>query len=246
MTEPAPTTAPPATTPADNRPRTAGKDKTPTVDPEAPYGWMTDPATGQKRPKKRPGRGKTVQAPPNRPATKPRAAKAVATKKTDYRADVMALLDGVWTLGASVPEVDQGTRVFGFDLHGPAVRVKAQAAIMKDNAQGLVNGLGIMAQHSAPVRNFIVKAGDESGPAWILPAMMALLPFVAQSASMWRADLGGEVEALAARTTAEFDELVKGAMRQAEAQFAAETASADMLAAMDAAERSPNGANPAG
>jgi hypothetical protein len=129
----------------------------------------------------------------------------------------MTLLDGVWTLAASVPDVEPGTKVMGVDIRSPLVRVKAQAAIMKDNAMGLVNGFGIMAQHSAPVRNFIAKAGDESGPAWILPAMMALLPFAAQSAAMWRAPLEGDVVKLAERTSAEFDELVKGAMAQAEA-----------------------------
>jgi hypothetical protein len=131
----------------------------------------------------------------------------------------MALLDGVWTLAASVPDVEPGTKVMGMDLRSPVVRIKAQAAILKDNGLGLVNGINIMAQHSAPVRNFIVKAGDESGPAWILPAMMAMLPFAVQSASMWRAPIAGDVEQLAARTDEEFTELVRGAMAaQAQAQ----------------------------
>lgn len=244
MTEPQ--TATPPRIAADSKPRAAGSDKAPVVDPEAPYGWMKDPVTGKSRPKKRPGRQskKPVSAPKERPANKARSAKTVPVSTTDYRVHVMSLLDGVWTLAASVPEVDPGTKVFGYDLRNPITRIKAQAAIMKDNGQGLVNGIGIMAQHSAPVRNFLVKAGDESGPAWILPAMMALLPFVAQSATMWRAPLAGDVEALAARTSQEFDELVKGAMTQAQAEHAA------MLASMEAtapAERSVNnGSNPAG
>jgi hypothetical protein len=218
MTEATITPTGPTTTPGDSKPRTAtAGGKPPVVDPDAPYGYMKDPATGKTRPKKAPGRGKSAQAPPDRPSAKPRAARAVPSPKTDYRRDVMTLLDGVWTLAASVPDVEPGTKVMGVDIRSPLVRVKAQAAIMKDNAMGLVNGFGIMAQHSAPVRNFIAKAGDESGPAWILPAMMALLPFAAQSAAMWRAPLEGDVVKLAERTSAEFDELVKGAMAQAEA-----------------------------
>lgn len=181
---------------------------------------MKDPVTGETRPKKRPGKGstkgKSVPAPRDRPSAQPRSARSVPNKTTDYRPAVMGLLDGVWTLAASVPDVEPGTKVMGIDLRSPLVRVKAQAAIMKDNGQGLVNGLGIMAQHSAPVRNFITKAGDESGPAWILPAMMAMLPFVAQSAAMWRAPVAGQVEELANRTSAEFDDLVRGAMAQAQ------------------------------
>lgn len=236
-------TTPPATVPADTKARTATPDKSPTVNPEAPYGWMVDPVTGETRPKKRPGKGKgkAVQAPRERAATKPRAAKTVPSTNTDYRGQVMGLLDGVWTLAASIPAPDPGTLVLGRDLSNPVTRVKAQAAIMKDNGAGLVNGIGIMAQHSAPVRNFITKAGDESGPAWILPAMMALLPFVAQSTAMWRAEMSDDLVKLASRTDQEFDEMVKGVM----AQTQAEMESADIVAAMDAAERSgSNGTGP--
>lgn len=233
----APAVSPPID-PADNKARTGKPDKPVTVDPDAPYGYMKDPKTGETRAKKRPGKQSTTTAAPReRASNKTREAKSLPTSTTDYRQSVMQLLDGVWTLAASVPEVDPGTKVMGFDLRSPAIRVKAQAAIMKDNGQGLVNGIGIMAQHSAPVRNFITKAGDDTGPAWILPAMMALLPFVAQSAAMWKAPVMGAVEELAHRTTAEFDELIKGAMAQAQA----EAESADMLAAQDmvqAAERS--------
>jgi hypothetical protein len=233
----------PVTIAADNKPRTATPGKNPVVDPDAPYGYMRDPKTGETRPKKRPGKqGKaSPPAPRERASNKTRAAKTVPTTTTDYRSHVMGLLDGVWTLAASIPSPEPGVKILGRELSNPVIRVKAQAAIMKDNGQGLVNGIGIMAQHSAPVRNFIVKAGDESGPAWILPAMMALLPFAAQSAAMWRADMSAELVNLANRTDQEFDELVKGAMVQSQAEMQ----SADMLAAMDAAERSAsNGTEP--
>lgn len=236
-------TATPAATPADTKARTATPAKSPTVNPEAPYGWMKDPKTGETRPKLRPGKqsGKTVAAPPSRAATKPREAKAVATSTTDYRAQAMGLLDGVWTLAASLPAPEPGTKILGRDLANPVIRVKAQAAIMKDNGQGLVNGIGIMAQHSAPVRNFITNTGDESGPLWILPAMMALLPFVGQSLNMWRSDMSDDLVNLAARTDQEFENLVNGAIAQAQAEMQ----SADIVAAMDAAERATsNGTEP--
>jgi hypothetical protein len=232
----------PTTTAADNKPRTAAPPKAPVVDPAAPYGYMTDPKTGETRPKRRPGKqGKTVAPPRSRPDNKARSAKTVPGAKTDYTKPVMDLLDGLWTLGASIPTVEPGVKVLGIGLHDPTVRVKAQMAILKDNGAGVVNGIAIMAKHSEPVRNFVVKAGDEAGPAWILPAMMALLPFVAQSAMMWRAPVAGEVEKLAARTEQEFDDLVKGAMAQAEAEAEFMARSAAEAEAYDAAN--PEGSN---
>jgi hypothetical protein len=232
-------------TAADNKPRTVKPDKPPVVDPEAPYGWMPDPkAPGGKRPKKRPGKqAKTVTPPRSRPANAARQTKAPAT--ADFTKPVMELLDGLWTLGAGLPVPEPGFKVAGVGLYNPSIRLKAQMAILKDNGAGVVNGVAIMAKHSEPVRNFITRAGDESGPAWVIPAIMALLPFAVQSASMWKAPVAGEVEKLAKRTEAEFDELVKGAMAQAQAEAEFMAASAAQAEAYDAAhQESPNGTSP--
>ena len=68
MTEPTPDVLTPAA--GDRKTRTTG----PPTDPEAPYGYMKDPKTGETRAKKRPGKtsGPKVEAPPKRPANKAR------------------------------------------------------------------------------------------------------------------------------------------------------------------------------
>lgn len=201
---------------ADRKTRGAAPPKSPVADPEAPYGWMTDPKTGEKRPKKRPGRqSKTVPPPRERPANTTRG-KAAPPKSRDYTGPVSELTEAMWMIMASVPVID--TKVAGVNLKIAAVKTKAQAAILKDNAAGVVQGVTIMAQHNTAVAGGLDKLTSESGPAWILPAMFALVPFVAQSAAMWRAPVAGDVEKLAKRTEAEWDQMIHGAMADAAAE----------------------------
>lgn len=213
----------------DKKTRTAlpAGDKPPVTDPEAPYGWMTDPKTGERRPKKRPGKqAKSQPAPPNRPANKTREASPGSTSTADYSGQIYELVNGVWMLTASIPTLDQ--RFLGYDLRPVSVKIKAQAAIIRDNGPAVIKGLNLMAQNNETVRRGVEKMGSDNGPMWVLPAMFALLPFVAQSAAMWRAPTAGDVELLAKRTEAEWDEFVGAAMREAAAEAqAAEKASHD-------------------
>lgn len=205
---------------ADKRPRARTKEpEAPVTNPEAPYGYMKDPtAPGGVRPKLRPGRQSTTgqQAPPppkDRPANKARSAAPGTTVKatqSQMAKDVTALIQGSWLLLASVPEADvkiPGTKRTIADV---AVRTRAQAAILEDNADGLVKGLVIAGQNSAPVARFISKMGEETGPAWIIPAMLAVVPFVVQSAAMWNAPAEGAVRAAAERTKTELDAMLRG------------------------------------
>jgi hypothetical protein len=88
-----------------------------------------------------------------------------------------------------------------------------------------------MAQHNPTVRSGVEKLAAETGPAWILPAMFVIMPFVGQSLAMWRAPVEGDVTLLAKRTEKEFDDLMNSAMREA----AAEQQSYEDLKAQDAA-----------
>jgi hypothetical protein len=216
---------------ADKKTRKA--DPSPVADPEAPFGWMNDPsAPGGKRPRKRPGRQKSgpkVQAPPSRPATKARVKAAPPAAKQDYSGPVSELAQGVWMVMAAIPSVDQ--KIGRINLADVSTRFKAQASILKENGDGVVKGLNMMALHNPQVRAGIEKLSAESGPAWILPAMMLMMPFVGQSVAMWRAPVSGDVELLAKRTEKEFDDLMNSSMRAA----AAEQENADLLAAQDAA-----------
>lgn len=220
-------------TAADKAARTAGPgkgSKPVTADPEAPYGWMTDPKTGETRPKKRPGKqSKTAPAPRSRPTNKTRAASPPPTTK-DYSKPVSELVESVWLILAGVPTIK--SKVFGVDLADPTTRLRAQAAIVKANGSPLVQGISMMAQHSAPVRSAVDKLSDETGPAWIIPTMFALMPFVGQTVSMWRAPLAGDVQKMADQSEAEWDAMIKGVTAQAQAQ-----AEADLRAAQEEATR---------
>ena len=215
---------------ADRKPRAVAAPKTPVTDPEAPYGWIKDPkAPGGKRPKLRPGKQAKSEPPPReRPTNRARSAPKGTTAPDGAKitADVTALVQGTWLLLAAVPESEfkiPGTKMTVSDV---SVRTRAQAAILEDNGESIVRGLVMTAQHSPTVAKVIAKAGEESGPAWIIPAMMALMPFVVQSAAMWNAPAAGDVARLADRTKSELDSMLKGTQPTAEA--------------------SPNGTNPDG
>jgi hypothetical protein len=197
---------------ADRKPRAI---TAPVTNPEAPYGYMTDPKTGETRPKKRPGRqsatGKSEPPPRQRPANEARQAipGSTAKKTTQQTAkEVNELLQGVWLLLAAVPEADAKIPGTKHTIKALSIRTRAQASILEDNSEGVTKGLVIMSQHSKPVAKFLARAGDESGPAWILPAMMAMMPFAVQSAAMWNAPAAGDVEKLAKRASDTLDAML--------------------------------------
>lgn len=199
-------------TKADEAPRVTKAPEVP-ADPEAPYGYMRDPKTGEMRPKKAPGRGsgngakKAAPPPANRAANRPRTVTGEPLKPArSYAEKVGTLVDTLWMVTAATPVV-QGT-VAGVDMRAVTVKVKAQGALLKDQRPALVQGLGIMAENSAAVRRGIDWVESEEGPGWILPAMFAMMPFVAQTVALWK----GTMEAaapLAQRTQVEFAALAQ-------------------------------------
>ena len=235
MTEtPAATTSPIVTPTADDKkPRTearaAKQDKPVVADPEAPYGWMTDPKTGERRPKKRPGRqkpgGTTTEAPRDRATNRTRKTKPTVTRKSqgEYAKPVGDLLEATWMVLAAAPELP-AKKVLGVDLATITTRLHAQASIIKDESGGLVNGITAMAAHNDTVAKAVDKLSEESGPAWILPAMFALLPFIAQTAAMWKAPVAGDVTVLAKKTESEWKTFMDSMLHKTPAEPPAETA----------------------
>lgn len=221
MTE---TTGPDVLTPdaADKKTRS---EQGPPADPEAPYGWMIDPVTKERRPKKRPGRQKNnVSAPPTRPNNKarsepPPAAAAEGDKLRDYSGPVSELCQGVWMILAAVP--DTKIKIGKISLADVSIKAKAQAAVLKENGDGVIKGVNMIAQHNDGFRRGLDRLASETGPAWVLPAMFVLMPFVGQSLALWRAPVAGDVTLLAKRTEKEFDDLMNSATRQAAAEQAA-------------------------
>jgi hypothetical protein len=200
---------------ADRQPRTDNGQAVIT-DPEAPYGWMTDPRTGQKRPKKRPGRqSRNVEAPRDRPANRARTAAPKAPKKSEeeYVKPVSDVTEGVWMILAATPKLEPKTAVLGINLADVTVKLRATASIVKDEAPGIVAGVSKMAAHSTAVAKAVDKLSEENGPAWILPAMFALLPFVAQTVNIWKSPATSS-QPLADKTTHEWEDFLNEMMNR--------------------------------
>lgn len=228
--------------PADSVPRRAAPPKAAAkspkpmpADPEAPYGWTVDKATGERRPKKTAGRqpaagaGRAAAAPRKRAANRPRTLAPAPespqvggdspVQPAQHSAMVEDIIDGTWMIAASAPVLDKS--VLGIHLGKLAIRAKAQAAILRDTRQSTAKGIGDVADH-VPVVGAAVRwlGGSEGG--WILPAMLALIPLVVASADVWKGSIES-VSGLAHRTDQEWKAFVSEQQRAAQAEAAART-----------------------
>ena len=179
------------------------------ADPDAPHGRAEngEPLEPFGRNKKtgkpnlrRPGKPPKDELP--RTQAPPRA-EAKDSPKRDYSGEISDLADGVWMLLSSAPIPVPKLRT----------RIHAQAALINGNKPGLVKGINLCAQNNDTIGKGVEKltAGSAS---WVLPAMFALGPFVAQSVMMWRSPAAGDVEALAQSNSEAWDATVKSMMGQ--------------------------------
>ena len=157
-----------------------------TVDPDAPYGRKVD-GTPKKAPGGRPARPRVTESKPVVAEAKPAKAKTVT--ETDYTRPLGEFTSALWMVMAAAPIPNDGLRT----------KVRAQAAVLKDNQPELCQGISIMAQHNGTIRRG-VEALTTGHAGWVLPAVMALAPFAVQSAQVWKTD---PVE-LAAKTEREW------------------------------------------
>jgi hypothetical protein len=189
------------------------------ADPDAPHGrdgrgvplapFGLNKKTG--RPNlRRPGKPPKDEQPRVRQAADA-AAPGKPPVKRDYSAAVGEFTEGVWMLLSAAP------------VPVPAIRtrIQAQAAIVRTNTPGIVKGVNLAAQHNAQVARGVDKL-TTGGASWVLPAMFALGPFVAQSVMLWRSPAEGAVEALAAQNEQAWDDTVKSMMATAQLADAAE------------------------
>jgi hypothetical protein len=201
----------PAPEPSDSKARVADG-KPLTTDPDAPFGYMTDPKTGEVRPRKRPGRQKAKADPKPPPSHKARSDKlppAEPGQPEDYGKRAAEFLQGLWMLMppvAGLPMVPEAL----------TIRVKAQAAILDANLGNLAHSMKIAADNNETVATFLVRM-TSGGASWILPAMGGLIPFVAMTGTMWAAPVAGDVSNLAAMTDYKWQSIVESLMKQAAA-----------------------------
>lgn len=188
------------------------------VDPDAPHGRAEDGTPNapygigkNNRPRIKPaGPGRAPANPDDKPRTAPAAAAPVPTAagdSKDYTEDVDDLADGVWMV------------LSGFPVRGNLkIKLGAQAYVLRQNKDGLAKGGNIAAQHHEGTAQLIEKL-TVGGAAWILPAMFAVAPFVAQSLQIWRTP-AAELAATAEYNDLEFKEMITAALVAAEAEAA--------------------------
>lgn len=164
------------------------------VDPEAPFGRKVD-GTPKKARGGRPPKPRVQEAPAG--AGKPAAGLKAVPPVRDFSAPLAEFVQGVWMAAAATP------------VPWPELRtkVRAQAYLLKANAGGIVQGVNTMAQHNAMIRRG-VEVLTTGSAGWVLPAMFALTPFVAQTAALWRSPLTEAAEQMAAATEAEWEAAV--------------------------------------
>jgi len=197
-------------------------------DPEAPFGRNPDGS-----PVLRYGlnaKGLPAQNPPGPgrggkkdPAEQARVQKQPASDakgtpaKEDYTRELVEFTDGCWMLMA-------GTPVPWKRLAGFKARMRAQAALLKENQAGIVNAVNLGAVHNEQVRAK-VEAVTTGAVSWVLPAMFMLTPFVASSAALWRTDAGDpELVDLAALTERDWKVFSEDQIRQMSAEHQAQLA----------------------
>lgn len=200
----------PAPEPNDSKARVADS-KPLTTDPDAPFGYMTDPRTGQVRPRKRPGRQRVKADPKPPPSHKARADKLPAAEPgqpVNYGQRASEFLTGIWMLTMPVSDLPMPEYL--------SVRLKAQAAILDANIGNLAHSMAIAADNNEQVAAFLVRM-TSGGASWVLPALGGLIPFAAMSGSMWRAPVAGDVTKLAEAADAKWAAMVDALMKQATA-----------------------------
>jgi hypothetical protein len=191
--------APPADKPGMTAP--SRKPPEPAADPEAaPHGWTW--SDGEWRAKKAPGRPRGGPADKPRVTDSPPAPPPSATSTAparDFRATLRETAEAAWFVLASVPVPEQA---FGFKLAGVKTRIRVQAALLEANVENLAGGLNMLGQHNRFVAQALTRLASGEGGLWVLPAVMLLAPFVAQTGQLWTGQLVDEptLEAMAAAT----------------------------------------------
>lgn len=124
-----------------------------------------------------------------------------------YVQPVAELLQSLTIVGALAPIPD-----------GPLqTRVRLQAYLVGEHAPGLATAVDSAARHNAVIRK-AVESLTMGSAGWVLPAVLAVAPFAAQSLGLWRAPVTEEMAADAKG----FEAQVRGAMMaQGQAEQAA-------------------------
>jgi hypothetical protein len=190
-------------------------------DPDAPFGWMVDRRTGERRPKKTAGRQmparKQIPAPRKREANRPRvkpaahdelSAPIAPVAAADHASQVADLIDAVWMVAAAATTPKPAARIWGVNVYALAVRAKAQAALFAEHKPALAQTIGTIADKVPKVGAAVDWLAKEDGPGWILQGMLILIPFVGQSQAMWTQPVD-QLAPIAANMDRQFAQIVQ-------------------------------------
>lgn len=139
---------------------------------------------------------------------RPRKAEQAAPQPAEgaYVQPVAEFLNALTIVGAMAPVPD-----------GPLqAKVRLQAALVNQHQAGLATAVDSAARHNEVIRKG-VEALTMGSAGWVLPAVLAVAPFAAQSLGLWRASVTEEMAAAAEGFEAE----VKAAMMAQAEQEAA-------------------------
>jgi len=206
----------------DKAPRRAESPRPIAHDPDAPYGYMTDPRTGEVRARKTAGRqsARKTPAPRKRPANRPRVAPKPATPSTDlepvapvgppnHREQVGEVCGGVWMVTSSIPTPNPpGRRFLGINLRNLVVRLKVQGHVIGANRDQLAQHVGTMADRIPQVARGVEWLTDENGWGWMIPTLFGLVGFVGQSQAAWQSPIA-ELVPIAEQVDQQFAEVIK-------------------------------------
>lgn len=165
----------------------------PPTDPDkAPHGWTY--RGGEWRPKRPAGRPRKVIPPKvinSTAATRdPVAAKSKKPPAADHRKELVELADSAIFLMSSVPIPDV---LFGYDMRGLRVKIRAQAAITKAHTPAVPHAVNEIAKHNDWIARIVESASSGKSGVWVMPVLLALAPFAVQTAALWTSEITADL-----------------------------------------------------
>jgi len=113
----------------------------------------------------------------------------------DYTETLNSLAEMAWLVLGLAPLPDQA---FGYKLAEARTRMRVQAYVLETQRGGLVAGVNEFANHSPFLAKRLAAIQAGQGGLWVIPALVAIAPFVMQSAAAWGAPLDANHETVAA------------------------------------------------
>lgn len=234
-----PRPAEPAAPPEVDHDAPHGRD--PDGQPLAPYGHNKDGSIRRshagRKPKNDPDAPRTAPAAPRETPAEP----AGPGRAHDYTGALTETADAAWLVMSVTGRYGPEMPLIGKLI--PARRLGAQAALFKAHSDGLVGAVQYAAQHNDAAARWAAKL-EKGEVSWALMFGFMVMPFVVQSAALWKLEdgerLGGAEGPTAAELAERNGEDLEQFMSLMKGQLAAAAVDAELAARLVAA----NGAGP--